>query len=341
MTRGARFPGAFAAVHDVESVGDLGELISERIGRVAPHDGYMLFGLDPITGVGCFHASRHGYRDESTQRFLNAYVLDTLNGATCPFQTAIGSRVRVLTAGSAEARPSARLREVIAQGYGSEIRLGLTSCGVVWGGLVLLRELRSRPFSAAEAVHAECLAEPLGATLRQYVAGRALCPASPVLPQPGVVIVGMDNAIKTATKSGREWLAALDCVLADEARIGGALWSIAGMARFDAARAFTRVPTPDGWLSVHAQCLGDEADCDVVITLQPASAAVLLPAVAAWYGLTRKETAVVELALKGLAAKQIARRLDVSPYTVNDHFKAIYRKTGVTGRDELLASLLA
>ncbi|KUF19077.1 helix-turn-helix transcriptional regulator [Streptomyces silvensis] len=77
----------------------------------------------------------------------------------------------------------------------------------------------------------------------------------------------------------------------------------------------------------------------VVVTLQPAPAADLLPALASWYGISARERTVVEQALRGEAVKQIARRLHLSPHTVNDHLKAIYRKTGVSSREELIACL--
>ncbi|EPH40393.1 putative transcriptional regulatory protein UhpA [Streptomyces aurantiacus JA 4570] len=77
----------------------------------------------------------------------------------------------------------------------------------------------------------------------------------------------------------------------------------------------------------------------MVVTLQPAPAADLLPALARWYGISRRERMVVEHALEGRAVKQIARSMDLSPHTVNDHFKAVYRKTGVTSREELIACL--
>lgn len=341
MTVGARFSGAVSAIEDVVSVDELGELISGRIGAVVPHDGYMLFGLDPVTGVGCFHTRRHGYREEAARRFLRAYLMDGADGVPCPFLTVLGSRVVVLTAGSPESQRSARLPEVVAEGVGSEMRIGLTWGGVTWGGLVLTRELGSRPFSRDEAAHAECLAAPLGATVRQFVTGRGLRPSSHAS-LPGVVVLDADDTITMSTKAGLEWLGTLvpDCAFGDSARLGGALWTIAEQARLDQSRAFTRVPTRDGWVNVHAQLL-EGAGREVVVTVQSATATTLLPAVVAWYGLTPRETMVAALALEGLAYKQIARRLDMSPYTVNDHFKAIYRKTGVTGRDEFAAGLLA
>ena len=62
----------------------------------------------------------------------------------------------------------------------------------------------------------------------------------------------------------------------------------------------------------------------------------MLPAFAAWCGLTDRETDVLRLLVQGLAAKQIARRLGISVLTVGDHQRSLYRKAGVRGRDELV-----
>jgi DNA-binding CsgD family transcriptional regulator len=40
--------------------------------------------------------------------------------------------------------------------------------------------------------------------------------------------------------------------------------------------------------------------------------------------------------LAGLATDQLARALYISPYTVKDHLKAIFAKTGVRTRGELV-----
>ncbi|MGW1759388.1 LuxR C-terminal-related transcriptional regulator [Streptomyces mirabilis] len=87
-------------------------------------------------------------------------------------------------------------------------------------------------------------------------------------------------------------------------------------------------------------CLDHEAllssVCNITAT---ARGWALLPAVAAWYGITPREREVVRHALEGLAAKSIARRLELSQHTVNDHLGAVYRKLGVSGREELFACL--
>ncbi|MEJ7745001.1 MAG: helix-turn-helix transcriptional regulator [Nocardioidaceae bacterium] len=62
-----------------------------------------------------------------------------------------------------------------------------------------------------------------------------------------------------------------------------------------------------------------------------------MPAFAAWCGFTRAESRVVRALTTGAAAKQIARALNLSVLTVNDHLAAVYRKAGVRGRNELIS----
>ena len=49
-------------------------------------------------------------------------------------------------------------------------------------------------------------------------------------------------------------------------------------------------------------------------------------------GLTEREVEVVGLLARGLLTKQIARRLDISPKTVDRHIQNSYRKMGVSSR---------
>ncbi|WP_020129640.1 helix-turn-helix domain-containing protein [Streptomyces sp. 303MFCol5.2] len=75
------------------------------------------------------------------------------------------------------------------------------------------------------------------------------------------------------------------------------------------------------------------------MTIQSASSDVLLPAAAVLYGITPREQTVIRRAPDGPAVKQIARSLNLSLHTINDHFKAIQRKTGINSREELISSL--
>jgi DNA-binding CsgD family transcriptional regulator len=75
------------------------------------------------------------------------------------------------------------------------------------------------------------------------------------------------------------------------------------------------------------------------LILEPARAPELAPLIADAYALTPRERAVTQLVAQGLATSEIASRLFLSPYTVQDHLKAIFEKTGVGTRGELVARL--
>jgi DNA-binding CsgD family transcriptional regulator len=53
------------------------------------------------------------------------------------------------------------------------------------------------------------------------------------------------------------------------------------------------------------------------------------------YGLSVRERQIAALLAQGESAKAIASTLTISPWTAQDHIKAIYRKTGVGARSDL------
>ncbi|MBF6327737.1 helix-turn-helix transcriptional regulator [Nocardia transvalensis] len=322
------------------TVAELGIELSRALGRVVPHDGYMLVGLDPLSGVGCFHSTRHGYSTAAVRREL----ADALGRDVHPFrQLAEGPhRVRVLSVGTPGQRHGVHLREVmVAEGFGSEMRIALTGRGMAWGAVVLVRELSRRPFSATEQSQAQRLVPALATALERFVGAKALRPARLTLP-PGVLVVDANDRITLSTPSAQPWLAELarHCPEVDHDYLHGILWDLTCHTRRCGEAVVSRVPTPSGWVALHAQPTQQDRTA-VAITVQAAPRSLVMPAIAAWYGLTPREYTVVEHALEGLPVMRIARLLQLSHYTVNDHLKSIYRKTRVNSRDELIAGITA
>lgn len=85
---------------------------------------------------------------------------------------------------------------------------------------------------------------------------------------------------------------------------------------------------------VRATVLGDDAGAQVAVIIEPARPQ-LAPLVADAYRLTGRERDVTRLVARPTDA--IAARLHLSPWTVQDHHKAIFEKVGVATRGELVA----
>ena len=77
-----------------------------------------------------------------------------------------------------------------------------------------------------------------------------------------------------------------------------------------------------------------------VIYLEPRESTLCLSQALAARGLTRRERDVVHLVFKGLKNKEIAEELFISPYTVDNHLRSIYRKMDVRNRASIAHHLL-
>jgi DNA-binding CsgD family transcriptional regulator len=107
-----------------------------------------------------------------------------------------------------------------------------------------------------------------------------------------------------------------------------------------AAPARARARTRDGrWLVVRGSLLGDGPHAPVAVLLEPARPAEMAPLLAAAYGLTDSELRVTELVAHGRTTREIAAKLHLSAYTVQDHLKSIFVKTGTGSRGDLVATL--
>ncbi|MFD9907918.1 helix-turn-helix transcriptional regulator [Streptomyces sp. NPDC059063] len=320
---------------------DLADEIARLVGHVLPHDGFWLVGLDPVADAPAFAARRHGYSPYACFRLETSHRADhDLN----PFAALVRGPhpVRVFGTGSPKDAVTAPWHELMAaEGVGCELRVALTLRGRAWGGLALLRGPGARAFTEEDADCAARLGPRLAAAVRSFV-GRAgrLGPAR-AGPGPGTLIIDPCNWISSATPDAHAWLRSLatDPLHADGGRTVTPLWAPLVAARRGDRHTTARVPTSRGWITVSAQPLDGPLQGHVAATIQSAPADHLLTALSAWHGITPKERLVVQHALEGMQAKQIARRLDLSPHTVNDHFKAVYRKTGVNSRDELITLL--
>ena len=93
------------------------------------------------------------------------------------------------------------------------------------------------------------------------------------------------------------------------------------------------------WLVVRGSALVGGADSRIALTFEPIRPHELAQLIADAYELTDRERAVTQLVARGLPTDAIARRLFLSPWTVQDHLKSIFEKLSVSTRGELAARL--
>src|SRR5262249_13611990 len=93
------------------------------------------------------------------------------------------------------------------------------------------------------------------------------------------------------------------------------------------------------WLVVRASLLGAETGARVAVLIEPARPPELAPLIAAAYGFTDRERRITELVARGHPTSAIAGRLHLSAYTVQDHLKSVFSKTGTSSRGDLVARI--
>jgi DNA-binding CsgD family transcriptional regulator len=294
------------------------------------YDGVCLLMLDPATLLPTDEVVENGLPPAVMPRLTEIEIREP---DVNKFASLAGRPVPAASLSDATASDldrSRRQRELRGpNGFGDELR---AMCGAE-GGLTLLRTADRPYFTGADVRFVASLAGILADGLRRA----ALLHATATADGPGLVLLDGDDRIESADRAGQRWLD----------RLGGAplpsvVLAVAARARADDGRdlARARVRTNAGaWVIVRGSLLGDGPDARVAILIEPVQAAELAPLIADAYGLSDRERRVTELVAQGLSTTAIAARLHLSAYTVQDHLKAIFDKTGTGSRGDLVARL--
>ena len=221
---------------------------------------------------------------------------------------------------------SRRWREVFApSGATDELRVLLTARGSIWGTLNLYRnegaftdaQIRSAVELAAHLV------EPLRRGMLQAILGRR--GDRP----PGLVQIGPNGSVSPVTESAQTWLA-----------LGGA--ELQEIVRYLASSAASGGPrdtvlTVESGEVFHVHHTSISGKPGAIVEV-PRRAVLAERIVRAW-GLTARESEVLEHVCHGGSTDEIATSLEISPWTVQDHLKRIFDKSGHSSRRELVAAL--
>ena len=230
-------------------------------------------------------------------------------------------------------------------GYSDELRLAFRDDAGLWGGIALFRGDDAPAFTEDEVRWAGSLSGFFARGVRVGVLAqfgtRPLIDTA--VDGPAVVVIDEhDEVVRMSTGAQLRLLQLGEA--ADSTDPIGTVYALVTAARRMVASAEERVPrarvrTRAGiWLVLHASpFLGPNgAVGEVVVTIEEARPSEVVDLVVAAFGLTRRERDVTELVLRGVETKEIAARLHLSAYTVQDHLKVVFDKAGVRSRRELI-----
>jgi DNA-binding CsgD family transcriptional regulator len=299
--------------------------------------------------------------DPATLLFTSAMAEEPLAAATAQFldnefghtdvnkfqALATGAR-RVATldaATSGQRSSSARYREIMAPlGLGDELRAALVTPAGCWGYLCLHRADSPHGFTPAEVRLIDRLTAHLANGCRPGVTTpyRHATAAAP-----GVVVLRPDLSLAAISDDAERWLGHIADHRAGPGRLPMAVYAAAARLQSidrgtapPGAAPTVRVPsTSGGWLLVHASHLNPSTG-DIAVIIEPAHPTDIAPLLLSAHGLTHRERDVALLVLRGASTHTIAAELHLSAYTVKDHVKSIFDKTGVRSRRDLVAHVL-
>ncbi len=341
-------------VHRSTDMRDLFDGLTRALADAVPFDGACLLTLDPATLLPTNELVRDGLPPETLPRLTEIELCEpdynkftTLARLPVPCASLNETTRGVLD----HSRRQRELRR--PSGFDDELRLVCGDTTGAWGALTLLRERGRPPFAAADVQFVASLSGLLAEGVRR---GTLLTepPADDHRDRTGVVVLTADNTIQMTNPAGNQWLdelaapeapAELPVVVLAVAARARRISAISPDHRDDLhspadAIATARIRTHDRhWATVRGSVLGDHPQAPVAVLIEHAHAPDLAPIVADAYHLTPRERRVTELVARGLPTDDIAADLHLSAYTVQDHLKSIFAKTGSSSRGELVARL--
>jgi DNA-binding CsgD family transcriptional regulator len=324
--------------HRAAGLADYFRGATAAVRRAVPADGFCLLTLDPATLLptaelteDCLPAELRPRMGEIEQREPDFNKFVTLARQRRP-----GASLSEATGG--DLHRSLRQREILApSGFGDELRVTIGDSGGTWAALTLLRRDGRPAFAEGDVSFLASLSGVLANGVRRSMLAGPTVEESGS--EPGFAVLAPDGTVEMSNRDADHWLAALGSD--SSSALPTAVLAVAARARSGHDLAATaRVRSALGqWVTVRGSSLGDGPDARVAIHLDLARAPEVAPLMIATYGLTQRERTITELVARGRTTNEIAAELQVSAYTVQDHLKAIFQKSGTTSRGDLVARL--
>jgi DNA-binding CsgD family transcriptional regulator len=284
---------------------------------------------DPSTGLFTWT----GFRGELPGDFVTAIENEYLEEDVAKYAELATRRARVATLlheTGGRPRLSARYRRSFApDGFADELRFAFADGFGRWGSMGLFAE---EPFADDDRATAAQLVPHVARALRAGAATATATATATDDDAPGAMLLDASDRVHMRDTRADQLLEGS----ATTGTLPGAVHVLAARARARAGLARGRTLASGAWIAIDVSPVVDGAGA-VTVVLRPAPAPSLLDLRLRAVGLTQREREIATALLRGDDTASIAARLHLSPWTVQDHLKAIFDKTGVRSRRAFVA----
>lgn len=322
--------------------------ITERVRTVMRIDAACWHGLDPdnvlMTTANPVELFANGFMTAENEMvgagavLASEYQRDDVNTFASLSKRRVPSAILSETTRGHPER-SARYNDFLAPfGLPHEMRTAMVTRGRAWGGVIFHRTEASGDFTPADTALMAKLSRPIAEAMRNTLRFDAARRSGPRAP--GMLVLGVTDEVEMSTP-GIEVL--LDLLRSSDpvARtLPASVLIIAAQTRAAAKRG--RQPTPlnvpsaQGWITLHGSVpTGPSGRVAIVIQATPENEAA--PLRLETFALSPREREIAALIAQDLDTASIAKRLFISPWTVQDHCKAIFEKTATHNRRQFRA----
>ncbi len=328
-------------VHRGVGLTELTRQVAGVLRRAVPFEGTCLLTVDPATLLPTGEVVENGLPPTARVRLTEIELGEPDFNKFTALARADVPAASLSGATDGDLDRSVRQREVRRpNGFADELRTVLAGPTGTWATLTLLRESGRPNFTPTEVRFVASLAAPLAdgvrrASLADEVGAHDAARAT------GFLVVAADDGVELANDAAMGWLDEL--AVADHppgalpVAVRAVVTQTRHVAKGGATVASARVRTRRGeWVMVRGSLVDDAR---VAVLVEAARPAELASAIADAYAFTERERAVTEQVARGLSTSEIADHLHVSAYTVQDHLKAIFDKSGTSSRGTLVARL--
>ncbi|TDW98637.1 regulatory LuxR family protein [Kribbella sp. VKM Ac-2566] len=314
---------------------------SARLQRVVPFDAAVWRVTDPETGI--LTTPMHGENIDARGCFAY-WEIELRAGSVNLYSDLTTAPIPVAalreSTGGAPGTSAIYVDFMKPRGLYDELRAVLRVGGRPQGTISLFRT--SKAFSRADVEFVNSLVPRLATRLRSYATPG---PYAATMGGPGLLLFDTAGSLVSVNDDARHYLEDLpDGGPSTDSPVGLPvppwLHTVARKACTGPTRI--RLRTRGGqWLVCHASPMSEVggAPQGSAVVIEPAKASDVMPLIADAYELSEREIQVTQYVARGLPTEKIAKELFLSPHTVRDHIKAIFEKTQVSSRGELVGKL--